>query len=292
MCSSPEVQAMSSSPLCAPDMSSMTDTLPSCTAKSVITSNGPACSESGIADILVDLAETSNNPSSPALSPSPPHKLNVTVYYGSISVLSKDVMCNKGCRIYCGSNFNPPANPEQANQLETIFGPLEAEQIPLPNGHPLPQANEVFESMKRGLLIEMHDNDVYATPLCNNIVFCGTSYYHQSQPLEKEKRTKVFDYNNYFQPSLEQYSLHRGPPPDSHVIFSLGQAWGPQQPITHNCVFIVVSHTQAKHDLEVYSPPFSFAYDLFCSVPDMVDTQQASATDLRAESYLNTVFNC
>ena len=290
MCPSPEMQSYNS-PAAIPSVSScsvvnQSSIRPSCSVISDNTTTVPTTEN--IINVIEDLEDKSPNPISPP--PPPPNQLNIAVYYNSVLITNRTVSCKKGCRFYCGPNTTPATN-EQAATFESLFGPLEAEQIALPTTHPLPEAQEIFDTMKRGLLIEMHDNDIYATPLCCNVVFCGTSYYHQSQPLERERRTKVFNYNEHFQPALEQYSLHRGPQPDPHVIFSLGQPWGPTQPITQNCVFIVVTHTQAKHDLEVYGPPFPFTH-LFSSIPDMVDIRQDSVSDLRAEAFLNTVFPC
>ena len=295
VCPSPEMQGFSGSPCGGiPSVSSCCDpiaSVPTCSS-SVINSTTAATTDEDIVNLIGDLEDTSPLPRSPSLSPPPPNQLNVTIYYGSVAVLSKNVTCTKGCRLFYGPNFQLPTNDDQAANFESLFGPLEAEQIPLPPEHPTPQASEIFNSMNRGLLIEMHDNDIFVTPLCNTMVFCGTSYYQPSAPLERERRTKVFDYSTHFRHSLEQYSIRRGPQPDPHVIFSLGQAWGPQHPITQNCIFVVVTHIQAKHDLEVYGLPFPFSQDLFSSVPDVVDVRQASPTDMRAESFLNSVFQC
>ena len=306
MCPSPDIHGYNSPPGGVPSVSSCSvidqpcSVLPSC-SQSMIASPSTSCNnnrpdvtaatEENIINVLEDLEEKSPHPLSPLHNPPPPNQLNVAVYYGSVQVLNKTICCNKGCRLYYGQ-YSQPTTDEQAASFESYFGPLEAEQIPLPDTHPLPEAKQIFNSMNRGLLIEMHDNDIYATPLCRSIVYCGNSYYHTSQQLEKERRMKVFDYNEHFQPALEQYSLHRGPQPDPHVIFSLGQHWGPTQPITQNCVFVVVSHIQAKHDLEVYGPPFSFNHHLFGTVSGSVDVRQNSSSDLRAEAFLNTVYPC
>ncbi len=303
MCPSPDMHGYNS-PAAAggiPSVSSCSvidqpcSVLPSCSQSMVhspsTSNNVTEATEENIINVIEDLEEKSPHPLSPLRNPPPPNQLNIAVYYGSVQVLNKTICCNRGCRLYSGQ-YSQPSTDEQAASFESYFGPLEAEQISLPNTHPLPEAKQIFDSMNRGLLIEMHDNDIYATPLCRTIVYCGNSYYHTSQQLEKERRMKVFDYNEHFQPALEQYSVHCGPQPDPHVIFSLGQHWGPTQPITQNCVFVVVSHIQAKHDLEVYGPPFSFNHHLFGTVSGSVDVRQNSSSDLRAEAFLNTVYPC
>lgn len=313
MCPSPETHGYNS-PTCIPSVSSCSgidqpcsvgggssSVLPSC-SQSIIASPSPSSNrqavntmtttEENIISVLEDLEEKSPHPLSPLHDPPPPNQLNISVYYGSVQVLSKTVQCSKGCRIYSGQ-YSTPTTDDQAATFESCFGPLEADQICLPSTHPLPEAQQIFDSMNRGLLIEMHENNIYATPLCRTIVYCGTSYYQTSQQLEKERRMKVFDYQEHFQPALEQYSLNRGPAPDPHVIFSLGQHWSPSKPITQNCIFIVVSHVQARHDLDVFGPPFTFNHHhLFGTVSGSVDVRQNSTSDIRAEAFLNTVYPC
>jgi hypothetical protein len=283
---SPEMHSYVGSPQCGvPSTCSVTD------PSGIITA--PPTTDEDIINIIFD--ESSPLPQSPPLTPPSPqsNQFNITVYYGTMPVISKDISCNRGCRLFYGPHFRPPVSDEQAVNFESIFGPLDAEQISLPPTHPLPQAKSILNSMNRGILIESHDNDIYVTPLCNNIVFCGTSYYQQSTPLDRERRTKVFDYNSQFRQALDQYSYRHGLAPDPHVIFSLGQPWGPHQPISQNYIFVVVTHIQAKRDLDTYGRPYPYATDLFSTVSDIVDVCQASSNDLRAESFLNSVFhNC
>lgn len=257
-----------------------------------MTSSGPASatSDQEIVDVIVQLAEDTHHPTSPPLSP-PPYQLKVTVFYGSVPVLSKDISCHRGCRIFSGLGYQAmESHPHQSQNFESLFGPPDAEQISLPPMHQVPAAKNIFSTMSRGLLLEMHNNDIYATPLCHNVVFCGQSFYADSAQLEREKRTKVFDYSKHFQPALEQYSLSRGLKPEPCVIFSLGQSWGPHRPVNHNLIYIVVSHMQAAHDLKMFEPPFPLSHDLFSTVHDSVDVQQASPTDIRAEAFLTSVF--
>ena len=271
-------------PVCTPSIYSA----PACTP-SVMTSSGPTSttSDQEIVDVIEQLAEDTHHPTSPPISP-PPHQLKVTVYYGSVPVLSKEISCHRGCRIFSGPSYQSVENHHQSQNFESLFGPPDAEQICLPSMHPVLNAKGIFDAMHRGLLLEMHNNDIYATPLCQNIVFCGQSFYANSAQLEREKRTKVFDYSKHFQPALEQYSMSRGIKPEPCVIFGLGQQWGPQRPINTNLIYIVVAHMQAMHDLSVFEPPFPLSHDLFSAVHDSVDVQQASPTDIRAEAFLTS----
>lgn len=258
---------------------------------SVITSTSSTTSDPQIIDVIEELNSVSPHPTSPLSSPPPPsHPMNVSVYYGTTPVISKDITSLKGCRISYGPT-NPPASMDPV-KMEDLFGSMEADQIFLTPNHPSPGAKELLESMVRGLRIEMHGNDVYVTALCRCMVHCGTSYYHHSVPLEREVRTKVFDYNK-FQSALEQHVMHCSPLPEPHIIFSLGQFWGPQHPVTVNLISIVVTHTQAKSDIQTYlPPPFYPSHNLLATIPSSVEVQQASQSDMRADRFLSSVLPC
>ena len=241
--------------------------------------------------MIEELNSVSPHPTSPPLSSPPPpsHQMNVSVFYGTTPVISKNISSPKGCRISFG-HTNPPTSVDSV-KMEDLFGSMEADQIYLSPNHPVPRAQELLESMLRGLVIETHNNDVYATALCRCMVHCGTSYYQHSVPLEKETRTKVFDYNK-FQTALEQHVMHCSPLPEPHIIFSLGQLWGPQHPVTLNLISIVVTNTQAKNDIQTYLPPFYPSHNLLTTIPNPVEVQQSSSSDARADQFLSSVLPC
>ena len=183
-------------------------------------------------------------------------ELQVRVLYGSIPVLNQSINCAHGGRIF----FNPyqgqlPQQSGDGGKVRKLFGPPKAEQISLPNCHPNPLAAEIFKAMYRGFVIEMKDSDIYATPLCQTVVYYGQSSTSQSYALEKETCTKVFDYANHFRPSLEHYAINNGQAPNPYCIFSLGQSWGPGKHVAQNLISIVVTHLQAKHELDTIGLP-------------------------------------
>lgn len=150
--------------------------------------------------------------------------------------------------------------------------------------HSNPLANDLFEAMRRGLLIEVNNNDIYATPLCRVVVYYGHSSTLQSQPLEKDQRTKVFDYTNTFRPALEHYALCKASPPTPCVVFSLGQSWGPGRHVSQNLISIIITHSLAKHELNTIVLPNALAQDLLTDIPETGEIEKAS---LGAGAHLN-----
>lgn len=242
--------------------------------------------ESNIVELVEELINT-HSPS-PSLPPSPsPHDIEIRVFYGSIQVSSKRMLCHNGCRILHDPRYMQPLVPMEMDKVRELFGPLGAQQVQLPAAHPDARASTIFNAMTRGLLIEMEDNDIYATPLCRTIVYCGSTLDGQSYALEREQRTKVFDYKNSFLPLLDQYALMPGRVPSPHVIFSLGQSWGSSRHVTQNLVSVVVTHMQAQHELDRVGMPPSFMRDLLVGSPGSVEIDQASPNDLEAECFLS-----
>lgn len=233
---------------------------------------------------LVGELEDAHLPSTP---PSPhPHSLSVRTLYGSMLVQRQDILCTHGCRISNGRQYSQCRG--DPSELFRLFGPSQAQQIILPPNHPNQISKDIFDAMTRGLVLEMVDNDLYATALCRTVVYFGSSACEQSFPLEKEQRTKVFDYNNSFLPSLEQYALGQGPTPRSHIIFGLGQSWGSHRHASQNLVSVVVTHLPAEHAVHTMGlPSNAIVRDLLLDSPVSVEIDRASLEDLAAEAFLN-----
>ena len=237
---------------------------------------------------IVQLVEELEELHSPIPASPKACELQVRVLYGSIPVLNQRINCTQGGRIF----FNPyqaqlPLQSGDGGKFRKLFGPPEAEQISLPNCHPNPLASDIFKAMYRGFIIEMKDNDIYATPLCQTVVYCGQSSTSQSYALEKEQRTKVFDYANHFRPSLEHYAVYNGQPPTPYCVFSLGQSWGPGKHVAQNLISIVVTHLPAKHELDTIGLPHALARDLLMDLPESIEVEKPNYCDIEAEAYLN-----
>lgn len=250
------------------------------------TASSPQSSQEEEEDIKRIFEELSDTPG-PSPVPSPAqNKMEVQVYYGSIPVFSETITVMNGCRIFFDPRFVQPPAVEGSQML---FGPTGIEQIQLPECHPNPYAKEIFNAMSRGLIIEMVDDNIYATPLCRPVVYTGPRSGAQSYPLGKESRTKVFDYANHFRPSLERYALSNGAPPSAQTLFSLGQPWGPSCPagnISQTLVSVLVTHSKAHAELDTIGLPAALTQDLFIEIPDSIDIGKANISDLQAEAFL------
>ena len=240
-----------------------------------------------LADSLADsLDELASNPSSsliPGSCPPPANEVQIHVFYGTIPVLSKTVDCSYGCRIY--ANGDPSQIHEKDTEMRTrCFVPSNAHNICLPTNHAHPSACEIFDAMKRGVLIESQNGNVYVTPLCRTMVYCGNSSSSTPVLLEKEQSTQVFDYNSHFRPALERYALIPGKSPSPYFILSLGQTWGSGRHVTENLVSIIITHSQAKHEIEAIGCTQLITKDLLIDMPDQLDITEM---DLEAEEFFS-----
>ena len=212
--------------------------------------------------------------------------MELQVYYGSIPVFSETITVQNGCRIFFDHRFIQPSEVERS---QALFGPPGIEQIMLPECHPNPYAKEIFNAMSRGLIVEMVDDNIYATPLCRPVVYTGPNAGAQSCPLGKENRTKVFDYSLHFRPSLERYAISNGAPPSAQTLFSLGQPWGPSCPagnITQTLVSVLVTHSKAQNELNTIGLPAALTQNLFVEMPDAIDIGKENVADIEAERFL------
>lgn len=205
--------------------------------------------------------------------------------YGSITVRQETFDLKSGGRIYYGPLHCRDVLSKE--EEEKLFGPLEAHQISLTPRHPAPLAKKIFGYMKRGLVLEANDEGILAMPLCRSVVYYGFSPLKHSGTLHKEERTRVFSYSSGFLSALKSSSEGQGLPPKPYVIFSLGQPWGAERPLSKNLVTIVVTYCKALNDLRVRNVPIHD--DLLFEAQEGKDIRIISPTsgDLEAEEFLN-----
>ena len=209
--------------------------------------------------------------------------VQITILYGSIAVHTEVVNGSQGCRIFSGLNISLDKllHPE----AEKMFGPPEAHQIPLPSNHPDSRAANMLNAMKRGLILNVNNNDIYATALCRATVHHGSSPREASFPLAKEETCKVFDYNNDFLPLLENWSPGK-PYPTPYTIFSLGQGWGRGRHVAQNLINIIVTSLQAQRDLQARGVSRRLPSEELNNVPDPFDVYEETHLDTLADIQL------
>ena len=173
-------------------------------------------------------------------SPSPhTGKLEIQVYYGTIPVSTDFVDCYKGqCRIL---SYFP------------LFSHPNEHTIELPKFHSHSKSKDIFRAVGNGIILEVFDGDVYVTPLCGTDVYCSNSASPKQDAMQVSngERTKVFDYNKVFQPTLKLYadSLQDQSPSPSFFL-GLGQTWGQGHNVTDNLISIKATHCKAKLDID------------------------------------------
>lgn len=214
-----------------------------------------------------------------------PNAITVRILYGSITVHMETFDCSQGARIYYGPLHRRDILPPETEQK--LFGPLNAHQIALSPRHPAGLAREIFNNSRRGLVLEVRDECVYATALCRAVVYHGNSPIKHVGTLTKEERTRVFNYKHRFLPSLKYMKDNRVTCPKPYVIFSLGQPWGAERPLSKSLVSIVVTHCKALNELRVKNMPI--VDDLLFEAQEARDIRIISptSTDLEAEKFFN-----
>ena len=213
------------------------------------------------------LTTDENQVVTPPMPASPPKsQLQINIFYGSITVHTECLDCDKGCRIFSSKeSLSSSASWQEDEKTIQFLGLPNAKNIALPNNHPQSCAQDIFNAMQRGVLIEASDGNLYVTPLCDTVVYCGSLSSEPAQPLEKEVRTKVFDYRHHFRPALDHYALVHSHRPTPYFILGLGQNWGRGRHVMQNLISIVITHMQAKQEI------------------DAIDLTHAVTQDLRAE---------
>lgn len=212
------------------------------------------------------------------------NEVQITILYGSIPVHTEVLSCSQGCRISSGLSIC--LNKLCRSEAEKMFGPPEAHQISLPPNHPDGRAGDILDAMKRGLILNVNNNDIYATALCRATVHHGSSPREASFPLAKEETCKVFDYNNSFLPLLENWSPGK-PYPTPYTIFSLGQSWGRGgRHVAQNSINIIVTSLQAQRDLQVRGIVQNRPSEEFNHVSDPFDLYEETDLDTLADIQL------
>ena len=227
----------------------------------------PTTDGTKVVDILSDLDD--HLPTPPMFVTPRSSQLQIRIFYGSISVHTEYLDCINGCRII-----------SESSDKSLPFRQKDEKIIMLPDNHPHSCARDIFNAMQRGVLIETSDGNVYVTPLCGTVVYCANSPTDVAQPLDKEVRSKVFDYKNHFRPALEHYALVHSQSPTPYFILGLGQNWGRGHHVTQNLISIVITHAQARHEIDTID---AVTQDLLIDLPDSVVIEQC---DMEAEAFL------
>lgn len=214
--------------------------------------------------------------SSPSPASSTVNEAHIRIFYGTICVLNKTIDCSNGCRIVADGVSNRFHGDD-----------LNVHTLHLPKTHVHTSAQQIFDTMEQGIHVKSENGNIYVTPLCRTMVYCGSSSTSTPCTLEKDTCSKVFDYSSHFRPALEHFAITSGGPPRPYSILSLGQTWGSGRHVTENLVSIVITHAKAKDEIEQIGFMHLLTDDLLIEIPDSVDVETATEADLEADAFFS-----
>eukprot|EP00794_Sanderia_malayensis_P018724 gene18724-20613_t len=235
---------------------------------------------------------TGNITSSSRIPLSAPVVLKVQLYNKAKELGDPKIVSNPtGCRI--AFRAPPPlpddvASEENAQVVSHIFGPFQAEQIYFPETDD-PDTVALLGYMRRGLVLQTHNKDIYATRLCQAKIYYSISAKGDPAPFElrREHTTKVFDYHNTFTPLLTAALHGHGPPPRAELYFSFGQKWGGEAMLNDNLVHVCVTHQLADNQLKAF---FAKSTEVLLSEPNALDVIARQIEDISINTE-NTAMN-
>lgn len=147
--------------------------------------------------------------------------------YRSVDLGTHTVQNPRGCRLYYG-----PSDMELNVHLQNeVYGPNDMDQVHFPlcyleNRKQEEMTLTLLNHLDRGVLIKVEKGQIKATRKCRCTVFVQLPINPEPIKLHRDEPTVIFDYFNWFEPSLQEHINNgRSPLPSPEVMISFGQKW-------------------------------------------------------------------
>ncbi|XP_076111139.1 interferon regulatory factor 8-like isoform X2 [Mytilus galloprovincialis] len=171
--------------------------------------------------------------------------------YRHVDLGSHTVHNSRGCRLYYG-----PSDMELNVHLQNeIYGPNDVDQVHFPlcfleNKKQEEMTLTLLNYLDRGIIIRVQNGQIIATRKCRCTIFVQLHNSPEPVKLNRDEPTIIFDYFNWFEPSLHRYINDKGPRPSAEVMISFGQKWcGGETEFRNNLIWSKIYLEQAYQQL-------------------------------------------